>query len=409
MWNIWFLKRWWIFLLVIDLFFLVPTIASPHLPNFSQKWRLIKPFNLGIENNISVWWSGMTILIAAILCYEISTNKNSATKLAWLVLAIVLAGFSLDEVGSFHERFGNLRNLLPVGLVLGFLILYSLTKLYKSTHTRKSAVLFAVAFIILGIVAIEEKFFYLIPNWKPWLLGLTIGIEEATEFLGIFFIYFAIIQQRIKQSDESVKLLLPVPATFEKLKIILMIALLAHVVGCFIMLSIWEYPFSHGNPMKWFPTSIYVCTFVFAFWKFLNSVNPSKKKRWAFISIACLISSVGAMTELFFIMLPGLSSIISPYIIREYFLIFYLIQLALVGLLIFTYPSLLKHTFLIGALILGSLVLFSFWSDNIWLRYTILGLVAFSVYILVLSIVDDNLSTSNTVIEAQNKKRVTEN
>jgi len=183
-------KNWWTLLVTVDLFLLAFTIANPHIPDFQQKWRLITPFSLHTENNFAVWWSGITLLLAGLLAYQRSIEKGKNT-IVWLILSLVLACLSLDEIGSFHERIGVLKGwngIFPFAIILISLISYTIIKLFQSSQTSTNAKYLLIATALFFSVAIQEYIEHAY-TWEPWMLGIRVGIEEGTELLATFLYY----------------------------------------------------------------------------------------------------------------------------------------------------------------------------------------------------------------------------
>ena len=76
------------------------TVVYFWFPAFPQKWRFITPFNLILEMNFGVWWSGILIAISGFIAYEFFQDQKEKEKYAWLVIAVSMFGLSLDEIGS---------------------------------------------------------------------------------------------------------------------------------------------------------------------------------------------------------------------------------------------------------------------------------------------------------------------
>ena len=63
----------------------------------------LKLFNLLEESNLPTWFSQAQFLLAAGAC-AVAATRDERARTAWLLLAAVMAFFSLDEVAMIHER-----------------------------------------------------------------------------------------------------------------------------------------------------------------------------------------------------------------------------------------------------------------------------------------------------------------
>ena len=141
--------------------------------------RVLVQFHLATENVVAAWYSSMLLLsvgVAAALTFAVerratavhredressgSLVKNGSGRLlthGWLLVAIVFAGLSLDELGSFHERLGMLHRqgvaavgwvyvlIVPIVLVGLFLLAFAWVRLRR---VAAAAALFAVGTLL---------------------------------------------------------------------------------------------------------------------------------------------------------------------------------------------------------------------------------------------------------------------
>jgi hypothetical protein len=396
--NIWFNKYWWASLASINLFFIALTIAHPHIPNFQQKWRLITPFSLHTENNFAAWWSGITLLLAALLSYQRYTSEADKTKFAWLILAIVLAGLSLDEIGSFHERIGHLKGwsgILPFGVLLILLVTYVNIKLFQFNSTNINAKYLCISISLLFSVAIQEYIEHTYA-WKPWMLGLRVGIEEGTELIATMFMLLAIIHKI--NLPLNLFSLLPSLNALSKLRLITLIGLIAHILGGYIITQIGD-PLFRGNPMNWYPTSLYFCTALVCLHKVIHASERIEKIRWGVVLTLTLITSIGIMTNLFMIIIPRVYELTNTTLNHQNFMIIYIIQLISIGMLL-TKKIQISKTLVISSLVcLFALAWQELYVENIWIRYSILGAFSYWTFYIFTSknmLVDKTISNKKT-------------
>lgn len=377
----WLGKYWWSLLVSVNLFLIAFTITYPHLSNFPQKWRFVTPFSLHTENNFAVWWSGIILLLAALLAYQRILTDSNKNKLAWYILAIVLTGLSLDEIGSFHERIGVAKGwngILPFGILVLCLLAYTNIKLFYSKQTVINAKYLSIAIALFFSVALQE---YLEHNyaWKPWMIGIRVGIEEGTELLATLFVLLAVIYQKDKRL--TLLSLLPHSQSIINLRWVAITGFVAHVIGSYLIVKFGD-PFTRGNPMNWYPVAIYFCIALICLNKVINSSIQTERKIWVLLSALAMITSIAISTNLFLILLPGIDAFINLEIINKHFLLIYVMQL--VAFTIF----LIRKFKITPALVMASMIsiIALIWLDlnleSTWLRYTMLGaLSCWSFYI----------------------------
>jgi len=369
--NSWFGKNWWALLVSVNIILVIFTVANPYIYNFQQKWRFIAPFSLHTENNFAVWWSGITLLLAALLAYQRACNDYK-NKITWIILATLLAGLSLDEIGSFHERIGYSKGwagIFPYGLLFICLITYVNIKLLQSKNTITSAKYLCIATALFFSVILQE---YIEHNyaWKPWMLGLRVGLEEGTELLATAFTLLAVIYK--KNEKLNLLSLLPKHITLVKLNWVVTIGLIAHIVGSYLMVKFGT-PFFRGNPMNWYPTAMYFCIALICFNSMAHPNTQTKRKKWGLFAILSLVTSIAIMTNLFQIIIPNVGNVINPAIISENFLLIYIVQLLIFTILLFKIKQIKPFITIASLIVVIVLIWLDLYLENLWLRYTMLG------------------------------------
>ncbi|WP_346289896.1 hypothetical protein [Sphaerothrix gracilis] len=85
------------------------------------KYVLVQ-FNLATENVLASWYSSMLLLLVAIMsliCFSADrkrfAHKNGWLNGGWLFFSLIFALLSLDEIGSLHERVGQIASFNPFG------------------------------------------------------------------------------------------------------------------------------------------------------------------------------------------------------------------------------------------------------------------------------------------------------
>jgi hypothetical protein len=183
---------WFLAFVSISVFLCIATVLAKFLPHFQY-------FNLRNESNFAALFSGMFLLTIALHAFDGSAlNRASNAKIAnaWLMISLVLAALSFDEIGSLHERvprIGDLNRLLslvPFGLVFAGMLAYAVKVLWRDSGQRKTSILICVGFALFASVALQEYIEHAV-DWsanrylrffKSWFRPV---IEEGTELLGM--------------------------------------------------------------------------------------------------------------------------------------------------------------------------------------------------------------------------------
>lgn len=282
---------WWHLLVAVYLFLFVATTIFPYFPDSRFKWFIMFNFTLSAEMNLAVWVSGISLLAMALLAYELFSRKSVASRYAWLVLAIVFLGLSLDEIGSLHERIiDEWRTMIPYLAVGAVLLAFSLGQLFYRKETRKTAVLILVGFGLFGTVALQEIVEHAV-DWPDWAMGLRVGIEEGTELLGMSLIFMGIVHQRQRYlSSNSFEILIANPRHLTYLSYILGGGLLLHFLALTSLTTLTDLGL-RGVPAALYPVLLYAIMAAAAFWQYKTDRNPT----WQALSAYLITSSAGIL------------------------------------------------------------------------------------------------------------------
>jgi len=378
-------------LLVINAIFIAFTITYFYVPDFSQKWRLITPFSLHGENNIAVWWSGMTIFLAALLFYDRFRLPNDKNKTSWLFMAAIMLSLSIDEIGSIHERISLISGwsgLLPFALILASFLAYAIFNLYRSDDTKKNAIYILIAFSIYGSVALQE-FFEHSYNWKPWMAGIRTGIEEGCELLATLLILLASITKSNTKKSLSILSLLPHQSTILNLKWMAVLGLVLHISGCFLFIKYGD-PSTRGNPMIWFPSAAFFCiALLFASSNYKLDSKPINVL--VVLAILFVTCSIELMTTASYYYIPKIGSLFNLSFIKENFLVFYVVLPLAVFIITFHKVRNKELSRFVYIPIIIGLAFFNFITQSLWLRYVILGVISYLTFLLCLSTVKNTI------------------
>jgi hypothetical protein len=285
---------WWQWIAAINTLFVILTIVAFHTPISMPGPLRLSPFNLANEMNLAAWWSSVGFLITGLLAYELSCTRRDATRTAWLGLAIIMLGLSLDEIGSIHERvaIGGWSNLAPYAIAGGILLAYVLARLFGQKATRRAAMLITAAFSLFGIVALQEFLEHTLA-WPFWTTGIRAGVEEGTELFAVLLCLLAVASQRQEAAPSSIKRVIPNPGLMKHLPTILLLGLLLHVVLSYASSSLPDLQ-RRGNPAVWYPVAVFFVAFCTAYWRTLGSDSDLHNNRFPLLTgfIVCSAATV---------------------------------------------------------------------------------------------------------------------
>ena len=312
---------------ILAAYFLLRTQSFGHL-NFIRA-----QLDLRHENVAAVWYSGIILFstsIAALFCFHVDSRIGSSPKLGntlrygWLVIALIFAGFSFDEIGSIHERSdlivsgasytlglaGWVGVLWPfMALVFSYFVLFFYFYLSRSRISQVLALIGGGLLISVPIQEFLESKLRLGGQTRGTVLGM---LEEGSEIIGttlilISFLEFAIMSScmgpakgfvsprpdnnliQIRISDHFVKL------TYS---VLVLSAIAALAMAWFLVPHLSDLH-HRGNPSVWHPS---VALFVAGVAAFINFSLECKSKNhllgysfkwtWVLVGIVCLWFSV---------------------------------------------------------------------------------------------------------------------
>ena len=170
-------------------------------------------FDFEYDNNLTTWYSSITLLICSLLLTIIAIAKKKDRdrySLHWKILAVIFAIMSLDEVAMLHERAGNLIDILsPVeytgwlnyqwvllGIPLTAIIAIAYLKfmLHLPARTRNLFFLAGALFVggALGLEMLSGHQASLNTS-SQFLYKLYMTIEELWEKLGVLVFIYALL------------------------------------------------------------------------------------------------------------------------------------------------------------------------------------------------------------------------
>ncbi len=150
--------------------------AVPRVP-WAPQWRepesdMNRYFDVARESNLPTWFNVSVLLLAAAMATVAAVLPRQASDRAaapWLVLGIISAGLSLDDMTSLHERLGPFGRqigggsgltyaawLVP-GLVFAAVVVIAIAVLVRRVRRRARVLLLAgLCCLLLGAFGVES-------------------------------------------------------------------------------------------------------------------------------------------------------------------------------------------------------------------------------------------------------------
>lgn len=173
---------------------------------FLLRWGLtpvhvLAPLNLTNENVVAAWFSGMLLLLGSLHAADgffRLRQKHLYAAIAWCVIALMLFGLSLDEIGSLHERangflkMGAWLSFLPFLLALLVGCAWSFLQLWLTPSERRSVPGLIVGFGILVSVGGQEYIEHAF-RWPWYIVPFRSALEEGSELLGMLTLIYTMV------------------------------------------------------------------------------------------------------------------------------------------------------------------------------------------------------------------------
>lgn len=182
-------RRWFSAIVAVSALFVLLTFLGFLVQGFGGPARPLFWLGLSGENNVGAWWSGMLLLLAAMLAFDgfASPTKRETERRGWLALSMLLLFLSFDELASLHEHLAarSLGQIAALALPLVVLGCYALIQLHRGGLARRHVGLLLVAYVLLGSVPLQEY----VQHSREWpsgaIYGLRAAIEEGTEIAAL--------------------------------------------------------------------------------------------------------------------------------------------------------------------------------------------------------------------------------
>lgn len=295
---------WWTWILGINIFLALATIFRNY-QYFYPDTQILGPlgdvaalFNLSAEMNFAAWWTGICLLAAGLLAYEIFCVQPKRAGAAWLSIVVLMSGLAWDEIGSLHERIGSFSSLLPYGLGVVGLLTYALVKLFKYKETQRSALFILLGFTLFASVVFQEYLEHALA-WPNWLQPIRFGIEESSELLGVFLCLNGMVVQRKEYCNtDSILAVIPNPSLMRLSRIVLVSLLVNICISIFYVPSLTDIP-QRGNPAIFLPSALFFILFCDFVWKDRSLLQREKGKYSKIFASYFLICSALSVCYIF--------------------------------------------------------------------------------------------------------------
>jgi hypothetical protein len=291
---------WYSVIWSINGFFILITVLFAHIPHRGQGLtKALGLFTLQYERNLATYWEAWCLLLVAILAFEhFSRSEKGAIyeRQAWMGLAILAAGLSLDELGGLHERSDfvfsswGVDGLIPIAVPALVILLFTLHAMSRLSNRHFFWLTFA-ACIVLGSVVLQENLEHAL-KWPWWAKGLRFGVEEGTELLGIFLLLCAVVSPKDSLGkSKSITHLAPRAETLIRLRpAIVVVALLSFIPLAILHEITLPIRKSKGVPTIWLPSMLLNLTFMVS-WACVQA-GEAYRKRFLFASLLALFFSL---------------------------------------------------------------------------------------------------------------------
>lgn len=180
--------------------FVLVTFASFAFEGQGSVSRLLFWLGLAGENNVGAWWSGMLLLVTAVLAFDAAANAVSRPQArGWRSLAIALTVLSFDEIAALHEHLSNTSDvhIAVLALVIAGLCLHALANLWRAGTPQRTLGLIVAAFFLFALVPVQE----VLQQTREWpnaiIYGVRGAIEEGTELAAILLLIAAAGRDRL--------------------------------------------------------------------------------------------------------------------------------------------------------------------------------------------------------------------
>ena len=269
--------------------------------------------NLGRENNVAAWWSGMLLLVAGLHAFDgyflLRRDKPDGAR-GWAAISLILVMLSADEIGSIHERANSLLHLgiwwslLPFAMILLSLFGYALVALWRAGEPNGRIYLIIAGFSMFGMVAVQEWIEHLdhvehLKLTSRWFAAVRQCLEEGSELFGMLIL----IKACMNNSQGLFAGRSGFGPTFDSVKVFSQPILIASlVIGPILAYMTANLPDQRirGRPSDWLAASLFIFAALSISRRFLKYGEKLNLMEWGLIVLCCFssMSSVACSPEI---------------------------------------------------------------------------------------------------------------
>jgi hypothetical protein len=265
--------RWDAVLWGANVFFLLGTYLYYYAPEGHHAILLVLRYcSLEFEKNLATYWEGWCFLAVALLAFErsLAEQPDGPGTWTWRGLAALCAGFSLDELGSIHERADVLfepyglegsKALIPLGIPALAIAVPTLAGFFGSKNKRGFWLL-SLALSCFALAVGQEKLEHrmTLPEWAHPVRGV---LEEGSELVGVYLLLRIVLPAGV-----AVTSMLPRRETLGRLRApAALLTLLGTPVLAYITFVSRDVQRGRGIPSAWIPFALLNATAIAAFWR----------------------------------------------------------------------------------------------------------------------------------------------
>jgi hypothetical protein len=277
----------------VNLILILITAIFPYVHDGRLKWQVLNHFNLAAEMHLSTWWAGGVFLICGLLAFQLY-SLDVRSKHIWLILAGIFTFFSFDELGSIHERIGNLESGMVIlggmAALLGSGLVYALLNLWRQKQDLHRILLLLLGFALI-VSAAPNEYLEHQTEWPNFLIGPRLGFEEGLELMGAWICMHSLIGFRGSHNKQEILSgTAPILARIGKIKTLLAGGFLLNIVLAWITVRAIEVG-PRGNPAVWYFTAVFILLGSI----FLSAANNERRPEYGLAGGLFLLISMASV------------------------------------------------------------------------------------------------------------------
>ncbi len=255
--------------------------------------RYLSPLNMGGENNVATWWSGLFYGFAAVHAYEYGRRNDRRDRVIWYPLSIGFVLLMSTEIGSIHERLIRYMGQSIIEIVAGAFVLvcaHSFVRIFLAARTRVTGFYLSAGFFALALTRIQERL-EVGAGRETQIVSFLTALEEGTELLAGFLLVTGMLRLTAEGLSTRLLRVLPKWSTGESL---------SRVTGAclFLVVPLGFYTatqtdlINRGNPSACYPVAVYMLVACLALRKWMIEGGA----RAAALAVILMFCSADSMT-----------------------------------------------------------------------------------------------------------------